>query len=368
MKLKVEHPSAFIAKEHSDVIRLAAEESERLKGLHPNQLSLIHEQKWLKMFIPEKYGGLAWSLPEVLRLEESLSWTDGSTGWVVTLCSGAGWFAGFLQPSLLKEILLNDKVCFAGSGSVTGTASIIPEGYKVTGNWKYASGSLHATVFTANCFIQQDGVTLHSPDGSPLVKSFLFYKEEVVLHRHWNSMGMIATASHSFEVRNLSVPSIRCFTIDAKDAFLRDPVYQYPFTQLAETTLSINLSGMALRFIDLCEPLFSEKMKRRNLSETKAPDLRQLLFAAREEMNACRLVFYNTVEISWQICMRGEVLPQEVLTEVSSKSHSLAKRSRQLVDELYPYCGLTAANISEEINRVWRNIHTASQHALFSLG
>lgn len=368
MKRKAEHPSVFIDKEYANIIRHAAKEAERLKDLHPDQLNIIYKQKWFKMFIPIEYGGLSLSLPEVLRVEESLSWADGSTGWVVTLCSGAAWFLGFLQPSVMKEIHFNDKVCFAGSGAVTGTANVMADGYEINGSWKYASGSLHATVFTANCFIQKDGVPLHNTDGSSLVGAFLFHKEEVTLHRHWNSMGMIATASHSFKVSALSVPSTRCFTIDAKQAVLKDPVYQYPFMQLAETTLTINLSGMAMRFLDLCEPLFSEKMKRRNAADTKIPDLHQLLAAATAEMDQCRFAFYTVVELSWQICARGEVLLQGVLNEVSKASYTLAHKARQLTDELYPYCGLIATDTSQEINRVWRNIHTASQHALFTSG
>jgi hypothetical protein len=38
--------------------------------------------------------------------------------------------------------------------------------------------------------------------------------------------------------------------------------------------------------------------------------------------------------------------------------------SRRAVDALYPYCGLYAAREDSPINRVWRDFHTASQHAL----
>lgn len=361
-----EHPSIFIAKEFSDRIRKASLEAEHLKELHNDQLNIIYQQGWFKMFVPKEYGGTGLSIPEVLKIEEGLSWSDGSTAWVVTLCSGAAWFAGFLQPSLHKEVLSNGKVCFAGSGAATGTANITEGGYDINGFWKYASGSLHATVFTANCLIQKDGRPQYKADGSPLIRSFLFYKNEVTLHRHWNSMGMIATASHSFEVRALSVPAERCFIIDAKHAVLKDPVYQYPFLPLAETTLTMNLSGMAVRFLDLCEPIFSEKIRRRDIAQAQGPDLNQMLTAANAEMDRRRNAFYTAVETSWELCERGQGLSQATLSDVSKKSYALAHKSLRLVDELYPYCGLIAANTQEEINRVWRNIHTASQHALFT--
>ena len=128
------------------------------------------------------------SLPEILRIEEGLSWTDGSTAWVVTLCSGAAWFIGFhTDPG--KSIFKNDRVCFAGSGAVTGIANKISGGYKIQGSWKYATGSLFATVFTVNCQLKENGVILHHQDGKPVVQSFLLKKDEVIVHKTWSSMG-----------------------------------------------------------------------------------------------------------------------------------------------------------------------------------
>jgi hypothetical protein len=54
-----------------------------------------------------------------------------------------------------------------------------------------------------------------------------------------------------------------------------------------------------------------------------------------------------------------------MLQKVSEASQALAKQSLLVVDHLYPHSGLIAADQNQEINRVWRNIHTASQHRLF---
>ncbi|MGC1242529.1 MAG: acyl-CoA dehydrogenase [Chryseosolibacter sp.] len=366
MEFKVPHPSAFVDTPSLELIRRAAASAEQMKDLHPDQLGVIYRNQWFKMFIPKQNGGLGLTLPEVLRVEEALSWADGSTGWVVTLCSGAGWFAGFLDPLIVKDILSDGKVCFAGSGATTGTANVTGGGYEISGLWQYASGSLHATVFTANCHIHEDGAPQFDGDGSPVIGTFWFHQHEVHLQRQWNSMGMIATASHSFEVKVLPVGEERRFHVDANHARQKDPVYQYPFMQLAEATLSINLSGMAVRFLDLCEPLFLEKMKRRDAGP-KVRDLHQLIADTKADIDQYRKDFYDAVNRSWEICAGGNVIPSSVLKQVTNASHALAQRSLRLVDELYPKCGLVAARPGEEINRVWRNLHTASQHALFSM-
>lgn len=360
-----EHPSKFIDKDAADRIIRCGAEAEHLKDLHPDQLAIIHEKQWFKMFIPRAYGGLGFSLPQVLRTEEALSWADGSTAWVVTLCSGAGWFTGFLHDSLRSKILQQKNICVAGSGAVGGTANATDDGFEVTGRWKYASGSLHASVFTANCVIHHHGQLQVNNDGTPLVRAFLFEREEVTLHREWNAMGMIATGSHSFEVKELRVPHDRAFIIDPRHVKMNDVIFKYPFLQLAECTLSINLSGMCMRFLDLCADLFSKKAHRRPLSDGGG-DLGELLSDATAEINACRAQYFSVIERSWRICDSGQSLSQEMAREVTGVSLRLAHKSRQVVDDLYPFCGLTAANQEQEINRVWRNIHTATQHEIFN--
>src|SRR6201992_801486 len=90
-------------------IREHAGEAERRGELHPAVLALIYEEQWFRLMVPQRYGGLAWPLPAVVRLEEELARADGSVAWTVTLCSGAGWFAGFFPDSPLDRIFAHPR-------------------------------------------------------------------------------------------------------------------------------------------------------------------------------------------------------------------------------------------------------------------
>ena len=361
--MTVGHPSVILPAETINRIRNYAAEAEQNRELHKEQLRLIYQEKWFKMFVPKIYGGLAFPLPQVLRTEEALAWADGSTAWVVTLCSGAGWFVGFLDPKISKDIFDDEKVCLAGSGASSGTAELTKGGYIINGAWKYASGALLATMFTANCVITQKGVPVMN-DGKPVVKAFIFKNNEVALQTSWNSMGMIATGSHGFSIKGLTVPENRAFVIEKQHASLAENIYQYPFLQLAETTLAVNIAGMAHQFLDLCEPLLA---KRVNNEFSLQKELMGLLRIAKEKINKCRFEFYEAVERSWLICEKLEPIPETLLNQVSETSRQLYRISIEQVNFLYPYAGLAAADMSTEINRVWRNIHTASQHTLFTM-
>lgn len=341
----VKHPSHYISSDPSSALRAGAAEAERKGALQPDQLDIIYRLQWFNLFVPKSHGGLGLRLPEALRLEEALAWTDGSLGWTVTLCSGAAWFIGFLEPAAVREIFTHPKACLAGSGQATGVAEVQEGGYKVSGQWSWATGAPHATVFTANCVLQKEGAPLLDVDGQPLVQAFWFRRDEVEVQPMWYTMGMIATASYSFEVRDLLVSPERCFTLDPQKAGLPDPVFQYPFLPFAETTLAVNFSGMATRFMDLCRPS-------------------NALDDARARLGEERSSFFRTVDDSWEELLAGKSLSANTTTSVGRASRQLAALSLRLVDDLYPLCGLTAADTRTEINRVWRDLHTASQHAL----
>jgi alkylation response protein AidB-like acyl-CoA dehydrogenase len=150
----IEHPSVHLQADWVKTIRDASAEAERTGKIHPCQLAIIYEQQWFKLLVPAIYSGLEKSIPELVRLEESISWANGSVGWVVTLCSGAGWFGGFIESQKAAGVFNRADLCLAGSGAATGEAIITDSGYKVSGVWKYASGAHHATHFTANCIIK----------------------------------------------------------------------------------------------------------------------------------------------------------------------------------------------------------------------
>jgi len=340
-----------------------AVEAEHLGKLHPAQLEIIYEQGWFKFLVPKRYSGLELALPDMVRLEESLAWANGSLGWVVTLCSGAGWFGGFLSPQIAPDLLAHPQLCLAGSGAATGTATIIGDGYLVNGIWKYASGIHHATHITANCIIKKGEDPVLDDAGNPLVLPFIFNKEDVEVLPAWKYIGMKATGSDAYRVTGLFVNANRCFKIDPEFAVVKSPLYRYPFLQLAEATLAANISGLAVHFLDLCGPLFAEKQLGKRLSVSQKALINKLLHDYTIDLNNIREEFHQAVELSWQSGINSSA---KHLDEVSAASRKLATAAREYVDRLYPYCGLQAANPDSELNQVWRDLHTASQHALLT--
>ena len=173
-----------LSQEHAALLRRYAAEAEQRGELPPEVLALIYREQWFRSLVPKRFGGLELPLPAVVRLEEEIAGADGSTGWVVTLCSGAGWFSGFFSSARLERLFLNPRMCVAGSGSPDGRADRLEgSGYRITGRWGYASGARHATAFTANCVVWEAGAPVLGEDGQRLVRPFLFLRTQRSEHR-----------------------------------------------------------------------------------------------------------------------------------------------------------------------------------------
>lgn len=333
--------------------------------LHPVQQALIHRRGWLRMLAPKAAGGAELPLPAVVRLEEQIAAADGSMGWVVTLCAGAGWFAGFLPPALAGEIVGTRRVCVAGSGAPTGFADIDGEGYRLSGRWDYASGAPMATHFTLNAIIREHGQPLLDDAGAARIRAFIVPARDVQVVPSWHSIGLRATASHSYRIDGRWIAAQHSFVIDAAHASAEGPLYRFPFFSLAFVTLAANLAGMAGHFLRLAQPAIARR--RHPLSGLQlidVPGVAERLRTASSELESARQHFYRLLDRAWEQVAGGSAISSGDAAALQSASLALVAVSRKGVDEIYPYCGLYAASELSDINRVWRDFHTATQHTL----
>ena len=359
------NPISLLKQEWINTIRSEAAGAEKHGKLTKKQLNLIYDQDWFKMLTPTVYGGKQLSLPDAMQIEEALACADGSMGWVVTMCAGAGWFGAFMDAELAKKVFETEKVCISGSGYATGTAELTKDGYVINGSWKYASGSNDSTALTANCQLVKNGKPVMNSNGNPEIISFLFYSNEVTISDDWNPIGMVATGTNSFAVTNLTVPENRAFKIGAHHR-VTSALYHYPFLQFAEATLTINLCGMAFHFMDLCGQIFADSSNADGSAMNKIS--KQMLLEAHEmlmqKLQTARQKLYYSVDMSWQVCVANKDISASVLYKVSAAALNCSRIVHECVNTLFPYCGLQAADKDSEINRVWRDIKTAGQHTI----
>lgn len=359
---------SFLSSHDSRRIAHYAAAADAARWLHPVQQALAHRRGWLRMLAPRALGGLELPLPEVVRLEEAIARLDGSMGWTVTLCAGAGWFAGFLAPELAREILATRRVCLAGSGAPTGVAEREGEGWRIDGRWDYASGAPMATHFTFNAVLHAGGMPLLDEAGQPRVSAFVVPAAMVEIVPNWHTIGLRATASHAYAVRGRWVHADHGFALDPDSAREPGPLYRFPFMAFAFVTLAANLAGMGAHFVALAQESMAHRRHRFGNGEAliAVPAARAVLDAARSALEEAGAQLYSLLDATWEGAASGGQVGAAEADRLQALAMAWVNAARRAVDTLYPYCGLYAAREDSEINRVWRDFHTASQHALLT--
>lgn len=338
-------------------LREAAAAADAQGALQPVQQALMYRRGWFRMLAPRTCGGAEMALPAATRLEEAIAAADGSSGWVVTLCAGAGWFAGFLPPALARDLVATRRLCIAGSGAPTGFADRDGAGWRINGAWDHASGAPQATHFTLNAVLREGGSSQLDAAGAPRVRAFIVPAEQVEVLPTWRSIGLRATNSNAFRIDDQWVPASHAFDIDAAAATARGPLYRFPFRALAFVTLAANVGGMAGRFLELA----AGEIARRHALTGRQARAGALLAQHIDRLGTARARAYALLDQAWSQVEQGAAIDGG---ELEAASLSWAQAAREAVDGIYPWCGLRAADGRSEINRVWRDLHTATQHAL----
>jgi alkylation response protein AidB-like acyl-CoA dehydrogenase len=347
------------------LIRAEAAAADSAGMLAPAVRELLHARGWLRMLAPKTAGGAELPLPEAVRLEEAIAAADGSTGWTVTLCAGAGWFAGFLPPAFAREIVTTPALCVGGSGAPTGHADIEDGGYRLNGRWDFATGAPMSTHFTLNAVIREHGEPLLDANGTPKVRAFIVPAASVTVHENWHTIGLKATASHSFSVDGALVGPRHAFDITPEGATADGPLYRFPFLSLAFVTLAANVAGMASHFIELASAVV--KVRRHHVTGQLLPTLPQVACALHDgpaQLDRARTRFYELLDPMWQAVCQHQTVDDDATSALHAASLDMVDAARRAVDALYPLCGLRAADERTELGRVWRDLHTATQHAL----
>lgn len=288
-------------------------------------------------------------------------------GWEITHCAVSGWQTAFLENEFSKGVLADAKVCIAGAGDSVGTAEKHGEGYVISGKWHYATGSNDATAFIANCVVTEGGAHVKH-EGHDHILSFLLLKDEVTVANSWNATGLNATSSNNFEVKGLEVKADRAFQVKDGEAKIDAPLYKFPFVQLQEALYAACISGMAYHFLDLCEGILNQTKGKNGKSIGSDRTIAENFEKYTEKLEDARTKLYYAADISWQGCINFQKIKPAILYKLSAAAYELSTKAAECVDALYPYCGLSAIDKSAEINRVWRDLHTAGQHSLLVFG
>ena len=336
----------FFTPGEQDLIKQEAPKAEAAGTFTPDLLRLAERKKLFHLSVPKSMGGHEMPVSEQLDFYEEASRLDGSFGWTVKLGAGAGLFSAFMNQKFARRIYSNPAAFTAGSGYPAGTAKLTGRGtVTVNGRWKYISGIHHATLFTANCVIQNG----EGPDDDPDIRAMAFLPGEIKPLDTWNGYGLKASASHDFMVSDLEIPEQRSFVLVPRPEYEGKPLFHYPFMGYAPAAIASSILGMTHAFIDEAVTHTGKKSQ---------------FLEMRERLQENRTALHTGVSQLWQECAKTRKGSTTGINRIQTDSKILTQACRESAMEVYKQSGMKVLDEASRFNRTWRDLMTASQHTL----
>lgn len=348
----LEHPLCGLSKEDQHRLKVLAPELDALGRFPEETVDIIARNNHFHLFVPVRRGGLDYSLVRGMRVIESYARIEGNLGWIVQIGAGGGVFSAYMEEGVSDLFLSRPDQVIAGSDFVGGSAYLTENGYRVSGEWRYASGSLHATAFTANCRIME------GPEKDQ-VKAIIVPADQVEIIRNWNAMGMRATDSHSFRMADVMVPESHLFAVSPVHLQVHTRTTKLPFLLFARALFMPVLTGIAYDYMILTREYLRERNDPGDMQFAKSwKHLNKTVKKSRTALFQMANRMWSNTPTQNQHAEKDRQFGDSCICITTELIRS--------IDQVHRHTGMKGVRMDEPLNVAYRNIKTAAAHHLFN--
>ena len=314
--------------------------------------------------VPSSVGGLEIALQTQLAAFEELARADGAAGWCAMIGATGGITYASLDPAVAAQLVAaKPDACTSGVFAPLGRA--VPDGdaFRVSGRWPFGSGVQHSERMSLGVVLWDESGPKLRDSGAPEVRWVLLERGEFEIVDTWTVSGLRGTGSHDVTAGDVPVPPER-FTVLGRSRH-PGPLFAFPFFGLLAVAVASVGLGIARSAIDELMSLATVKTgtgQRRRLAERA--NVQMQVAEATSELRAARAFFYGAIDDAWRRAEEGAepTLEQRAVLRLAS-THAMRSAAR-VVDRMYEAGGGTSVYATSRLQRDFRDIHTATQHAV----
>jgi indole-3-acetate monooxygenase len=346
-------------------VRAAREDAEQLRQTPPALAAAITRAGIYQMYLPRSVGGPETPPLTAFRVIEELSKADGSVGWCAMIAAALSLGVGRLPAEVGRE-LAGTPADFRGAGSAMpgGRAWEIPGGYRVKGRWNFASGIQNARWLYCTCIMMDGDTPLRTAAGTPLLRALWVPRESVTIVDTWSVMGMRGTGSQDFTVDDVVVPPRRSCLPDAPPNESSALYNHRAWYVTLWTPTAANALGIARGAIDSLAEIAATEASTMSANLLRDRPLVQTRIAEAEAIvNAARAFVFDAVGRLWRtLCAGKSPSDQEIAQGRLALVHAMHEAVRA-VDKVFHAAGTNAIYTRLPLERAFRDVHVAMQHA-----
>lgn len=337
-------------------------ENEAARTLVPEVFAEIESLGLHKLLVPVELGGVGASIVDAMEIVEMLAGADASTGWVVFAAGvSTSTASGYLNDDAAREIFKpGARALVAGAGAPTGTATKVDGGYRLTGNWSYGSGLLHAEWSHSGAFVHENGKIKLDGNGAPVHLMLHVPIEQVEFHGNWDVLGLRATGSVDYSITDAFVPESYAYSPVDPVVHRRPDVFGSGMIPIVMFGHSAWAAGVARRMLnELADYVSSKGMRAGSLAASDS--FSERYGEAEARVLSARAFLYDVWGTIERKLASLEPLATRDITLIRLALSNVTYAAAEVSEFAYRIAGGEPLR-QGTMQRIYRDIHSGSQH------
>lgn len=334
-----------------------AEAGEKARRIAAPVLDALKSAGVFHMLVPHALGGGEVHPTEMLAILEELGAADASTSWIAMIGSSGAMTCAYLEDAAAREILGDGRSEIAGVVAPKGTATPVAGGFRVTGQWPFASGCQTSQWIGLSCMTQMDG--------APAVLYATVPTSEIEIHDTWDVSGLRATGSHDVSADDIFVPESRAFYFLATRP--KHPGHLYAFSMrglLAVAVASVAL-GVGRGALDDLREIAGAKTPTGRNKPLVDWAITQVEYAQAEAaLRSGRAFLIEAIDSMWDTVAAGGHTTDEQKALVRLAATTATLGAVKAVDTAYNLAGGSAIYAKSALQRRFRDVHALTAHVM----
>jgi alkylation response protein AidB-like acyl-CoA dehydrogenase len=352
------------------LVEAEAEAGESACEITPKVVDALADAGLFGLMVPKVLGGTEAGLLTTLEVFEELSRADGSTGWSLLANASTSSFAGAYTGDEAAQTMFGGpgRAIHAGMFAPVGSSEIVGAdgeraGYRISGHYRFGSGSEHATWMGGGTFEKRNGELALDPEsGMPVIRAFFVPKDRVEMRGNWDVMGLVGTGSFDYEVPEQFVEAGYTFPLLTPTVNRGGPIYRLGVLGLTSAGHAAFALGVGRHALDEVAEIARSKQR---LGATPVHDqqLFQYDYAFHDAalLSARAFVFdvFGTAETTVESGADPTMLELQRLRQATTYATKVAADAVRFA---YLWAGSDALRSPSALQRCFRDIHAGTQH------
>ena len=364
------HPAIEYIHQHAQALRDEHAPSDELGRLTERARSILEQSGGMRLLQSKSHGGFEADALLFLEWVRAVGRYNPSAGWVAGVVGVHPWEMALVDPKLQDEVYGDngDKADTWVASPYAPQGKAVPEGdgYRLTGEWQYSTGTDHCDwIVLGGMVVDENGEPGDPPEALHL---FLPRGDYEIVEDSWHVMGLSGTGSKNIRVNEAFVPAYRTMghVPLSEGAYVErradSPIYHLPFGCIFSAAIASATLGIAQGAIEKYREYMQTRISVMGVAGKTDPFQQEALAEVEADLEAA-VVHIDVMLASWLRQLEaGE--PISTAQRLTFRRNQVRAVQRVLfgVDKLFSRSGSAAVWKTRPLERYWRDLRTGGSH------